>query len=95
MKLEKTDSLKNIASYKIEGFIIDVCESRNDENIIEFYLSEERLAFVFFMFGIAKDVLKESGQSLEEIIINNAPKSIDYYIAKFGGTLLKNPFSQE
>ena len=95
MKIEKTEPIKPIASYKIGTFIVSVVEGRNDNNIIEFYLSEERFAFVYFMFGIAKDVLAESGQTLEEIILNNAPKSIDYYIAKFGGNILKNPFYEE
>ena len=94
MKIEKTELIKPIASYKIGTFIVSVVEGRKD-NIIEFYLSEERFAFVYFMFGIAKDVLAESGQTLEEIILNNAPKSIDYYIAKFGGNILKNPFYEE
>ncbi len=94
MKIEKTEPIKPIASYKIGTFIVSVVEGRKD-NIIEFYLSEERFAFVYFMFGIAKDVLAESGQTLEEIILNNAPKSIDYYIAKFGGNILKNPFYEE
>lgn len=94
-KLRKIEPIKSICSYKIEGFVISLIEGRNDNSIIEFYLSEERLAFVYFMFGISKDVLAESGQTFEEIITNNAPKYIDYYIRKFGGNLLENPFAGE
>ncbi|MCQ2451399.1 MAG: hypothetical protein MJ080_05435 [Clostridia bacterium] len=92
VKIEKTEPIKSICSYKIGTFIVSLVEGRSDSNIIEFFLSEERMAFVYFMFGISKDVIKESGQSFEEIIKNNAPKSIDYYISKFGKDLLKNPF---
>lgn len=94
MEIEKIDPIKPIASYKIGTFVVSVVEGRSDPNIIEFYLSEERFAFVYFMFGIAKDVLEESGQTIEEILAKNAPKSIDYYIAKFGGNILKNPFGE-
>ncbi|MCQ2455122.1 MAG: hypothetical protein MJ090_03135 [Clostridia bacterium] len=95
MKIEKIKPLKPIESFRVGTFNISLFESRNDPEIIEFYLSEERFAFVFFMFGIAKDVLAQSGQTYEQIILNNAPKSIDYYIKKFGGNILENPFAED
>ena len=95
MKLKETEPIKSIASYKIGTFIISLVEGRSDSNIIEFFLAEEQMAFVCFMFGIAKDVLAESGRTYEEIINMNAPKHIDYYISKFCGNRIKNPYYEE
>ena len=95
VEIIKTEPIKSICSYKIGTFIVSLVEGRSDPNIIEFFLSEEKMAFVYFMFGISKDVIKESGQTYEEIIMNNLSKSIDYYISKFGGNILKNPFNEE
>lgn len=91
-EIQKIDPIKSIGSFKIGTFIVSIIRGRSDSNIIEFYLAEEQMAFVYFMFGIAEDVIAESGQTYEEIICNNAPKYIDYYISKFSGGLLKNPF---
>lgn len=81
--LIKVEPPKIIECYNFEDWKVTIVEKQNilDEIEYEFYLTGNTLTI--YMFGVLKDILKTTGQTLEELVINTLPDYISIFKNEF------------
>ena len=83
-KLKKTTVPKIIECYELgdwKATIVQAIDTVDEQPVYEFYLTGNSITS--YMFGIPKEILVVSGQTLEEIMINYLPGYIALFKEEF------------